>query len=109
MNLSAYLISVVRTVVPSAWGALISWAVYSGVLPPELQAQALQFASVLVAVIIAVYYGLVRLLEGQAWWPAWLSAVLLGAPSTPSYAPARAASGTTTGSGDDTLSSADWR
>lgn len=85
MNLSAYLTSVARTVIPTAWGALISWAVYAGILDPALQAQAQAFAGVLVAVVISVYYVLVRLAEAQAWWPAWLSAVLLGAPTVPVY------------------------
>jgi hypothetical protein len=102
MNLSAYLTSVARTVVPSAWGALISWAIYAGILDPALQDQAQAFASVLVGVIIAVYYALVRLLEAQAWWPTWLSAVLLGAPTAPVYKPVPAAPG-------DSLSSSDWR
>lgn len=90
MNLSSYVTSVLRTLIPSAWGALISWAVFAGLLSPDLQAQAQQFATVLVAVAIAVYYALVRLLEAQAWWPAWASAVLLGAPAVPSYGPAPA-------------------
>lgn len=85
MNLSAYLTSVARTVIPSAWGALISWAVYTGLLPDTLRDQALGFASVLVAVVIALYYAVVRLVEAQTWWPAWLSAVLLGAPTVPVY------------------------
>jgi hypothetical protein len=93
MNLSAYLTSLARTVVPTAWGALISWAVYAGILAPELQVQAQAFASVLVAVVISLYYLVVRLLETQAWWPAWLSAVLLGAPSVPVYVPAATVDG----------------
>jgi hypothetical protein len=85
MNLSAYLTSLARTVVPTVWGALISWAVYAGILAPELQGQALAFSGVLVAVAISLYYLVVRFLETQAWWPSWLSAVLLGAPSVPVY------------------------
>ena len=85
MNLSAYLTSVARTVIPSAWGALISWAVYAGILSPDLQAGAQDFATILVAVTVALYYALVRFLEAQAWWPAWLSAVLLGASTVPVY------------------------
>ena len=87
MNLSAYLTSVFRTVIPAAWGALITWAVTAGLLPTDLAAQAESFGLVLVAVVISLYYALVRLLEAQAWWPAWLSAVLLGAPSVPVYRP----------------------
>jgi hypothetical protein len=102
MNISAYLISVARTVIPSAWGALISWAVYAGLLSPDLQASAEQFATILVGVVIALYYALVRLAEAQSWWPAWLSAVLLGAPSVPSYAPAVADSAARR-TGDDRL------
>ncbi len=85
MNLSAYLTSVMRTVVPAAWGTLITWAVTAGLLPPELAAQAESFGLVLLAVVISLYYALVRLAESQTWWPAWLSAVLLGAPTVPTY------------------------
>lgn len=85
MNLSAYLTSVARTVIPSAWGAAISWAVYAGFLPSDLQVTAENFAAVLVAVVVSLYYALVRLAEAQSWWPAWLSAVLLGAPTVPVY------------------------
>lgn len=85
MNLSAYLTSVARTVIPSAWGALISWAVFAGLLTPDLQAQAESFATVLVGLAIALYYALVRLAEAQPWWPAWLSVVLLGASTVPVY------------------------
>ncbi len=85
MALSSYITSVLRTLVPSAWGALISWAVYAGLLTPELQAQAESFSTILVAAAVAAYYALVRLLEGQSWWPSWLSAVLLGAPAQPVY------------------------
>jgi hypothetical protein len=102
MNLSAYLTSVARTVIPTAWGALISWAVYAGILPPELQAQAVAFASVLVGLVISLYYLVVRLLESQSWWPAWASAVLLGAPAQPVYK-------TVAAGPSDSLSSSDWR
>ncbi len=85
VNLSAYLTSVARTIVPAAWGTLITWAVTVGILPPELAAQAESFGLVLVAVVISLYYALVRLAESQTWWPAWLSAVLLGAPTVPVY------------------------
>lgn len=85
MNISAYLTSVARTVIPTAWGALISWAIYAGVLDPALQDQALSVASILVSVVISLYYIVIRLLEAQAWWPSWASAVLLGAPTVPVY------------------------
>lgn len=85
MNISAYLTSLARTAVPSAWGVLISWAIGAGLLSPELQAQAQSFAFVLVGVVIAAYYALVRFLEAQAWFPTWLSAILLGAPTVPVY------------------------
>lgn len=110
MNLSTYVTSVARTLVPSLWGAAISWAVYAGLLPPALQDQAQAFASVLVGLIIALYYALVRLLEAQAWWPAWLSAVLLGAPVVPSYGPQDITSTAVIedhATGEDPLSSSD--
>ena len=85
MNLTSYLTSVAQTVGITVWGALISWAVYAGILPPALQAEAQAFAGVLVAVVISLYYIVIRLAEAQAWWPAWASAVLLGAPTVPVY------------------------
>lgn len=85
MNVTAYLTSVARTAIPTAWGALISWAVYAGILPPALQAEAQAFASVLVAVVISLYYVVIRLAEAQAWWPSWASVLLLGASTVPVY------------------------
>jgi hypothetical protein len=85
VNVSAYITSVLRTVIPSAWGALIAWLISIGILTPELAAQAQDTAVVWVAIAIGVYYALVRFLESQAWWPGWLSAVLLGSPTVPVY------------------------
>lgn len=83
--LGDYLTSVLRTVVPTAWGALIAWLVGSSLLPATLETQASGFGVVVAAVAIGVYYALVRWLETQPWFPAWLAALLLGGGRPPEY------------------------
>jgi hypothetical protein len=82
---SDYLVSVIRTSIPTAWAALIAWLVGVNLLPPELVAQAEGFAVVLTAVAVALFYALVRWLEGQTWFPLWLSRMLLGSVKAPTY------------------------
>lgn len=84
--MSPYVTSLLRTLVPSAWGTALAWLVSAGVLDAAGALGAAPFGpSVLVPITIGAYYALVRLLERQPWWPRWLSAVLLGGPSAPSY------------------------
>jgi hypothetical protein len=83
---SNYLTSVLRTVVPALWGSALAWLVAAGILDQAGALAAAPFASaVLVPVAIGAYYALARLVERQPWAPAWLAALLLGAPAAPDY------------------------
>ncbi|MDM4719439.1 hypothetical protein QTQ03_07435 [Micromonospora sp. WMMA1363] len=76
-----YLISLVRTAVPVAVGALLAWlASEAGIVLGTESSTA--FTSGVVALTVAVYYALARALETR--WP-WLG-VLLGRPTAPTYA-----------------------
>jgi hypothetical protein len=82
MKLNDTLIGLIRTWVPIAVGAAISWLATAGLeLDKETQAAAIVAAT---GAIQAAYYTLVRLLENK--YPAigWL----LGSAKTPTYTPA---------------------
>lgn len=75
-----YLLSLIRTWVPIAVGAVLSWlAVKYGVAVPESISNEVTVA--LTGVVIGVYYAVVRALEKQ--WPAF--GKLLGAARKPVY------------------------
>jgi hypothetical protein len=74
--MSDFITSLVRTYVPILIGYLVSL----GILPSTLSDQA---TAAFTALIIGVYYLLVRLLETRFPWLGWL----LGSPKTPKYAP----------------------
>lgn len=77
--MSDYLVSLVRTWVPTVVGAVISWLATLGL---ELGAEAeVGLVTFLTALCIAVYYALVRALETR--WPAL--GRLLGAKRAPVY------------------------
>lgn len=81
-----YLTSLARTVVPAVWGTALAWLVTADVLDTATAAGAAPFAElVLVPVVIGGYYALARLAEAQPWVPGWVSALLLGWPTAPSY------------------------
>jgi len=72
--MSDLIVSYIRTLVPIAVGAVVSW----GILPASLSDQA---AAAATGAVIGLYYVLVRLLERK--WPklGWL----LGTPKAPTY------------------------
>lgn len=77
--MSDLVVSFIRTYVPIAVGSLISWLTTKGL---EIDPQAGQGLIVfLTGVLIAAYYGVVRLLERQ--WPQF--GVLLGSAKKPEY------------------------
>jgi hypothetical protein len=77
-----YVLSLVRTWVPVAVGAVLSWLAGLGLdLGKEAE---VGFVTFLTAVVIAVYYALARALEKR--WPA-LGRLLLGSAKAPAYAP----------------------
>ncbi|NIL44019.1 hypothetical protein HCB17_25055 [Salinispora arenicola] len=75
-----YLISLIRTAVPAAVGALLAWlASQAGIVLDGDSSTALTAG--VVALTMAGYYALVRVAEAR--WP-WLG-VLLGTPAAPKY------------------------
>lgn len=78
-----YLVSLIRTAVPAAVGAVLTWlaANFGIVINDQSSAQAVALVT---ALAIALYYAVVRMLELQ--WP-WFG-TLLGAPKQPMYVPA---------------------
>lgn len=82
--MSDLVLSYIRTYVPIGVGAGLSWlAVKYGIgVSEDVSAQ---LAIGLTAVVVAVYYGLVRALEVR--WP-WFGK-LLGKAKTPAYQPPR--------------------
>lgn len=80
-------ISIIRTVVPTAWGAALTWvASQVPMFADALNAPAaVGFAGVLVAVLTTAWYSLMRSLESRL--PAWLTVLVLGANRAPVYHP----------------------
>lgn len=81
------LTSVVRTVVPALWGAVVAWFV--GVVPAlaplagELNGLGALAVPVVIAVIIGAWYAFWRWLEPKL--PDWLTRILLGSAKAPVY------------------------
>lgn len=83
-----FLISVIRTAVPAAVGAVLAWlASKTGIILDADSSAALTASAV--AVAVAVYYALARALETR--WP-WLG-VLLGRRAKPVYEVPRTSKG----------------
>lgn len=84
MNLHAYLTSVIRTIVPAAWGTALAWLVSVGILDQAAAAgPGAAAGGFLVTVAIGLYYLLARLVEPHL--PPFLAAILLGSPAAPTY------------------------
>ncbi|MBB5153288.1 glycoside hydrolase domain-containing protein [Saccharopolyspora phatthalungensis] len=85
-GLAGYLVSLIRTVLPSAWGALIAWLVSTRLLPTDIGEQAQTLATtVLVPVAGALVYGAARWRETRPGLPQSLGNLLLGSTRAPSY------------------------
>lgn len=78
-------VSLIRTYVPLAWGALITWATTQvPAWEPYLNAPAvLGLGAVLTAVVTAAWYSLMRVVEPKL--PPWLTRVVLGSNLQPKY------------------------
>lgn len=81
MTIRDYLVSVIRTIVPAAVGAVLSWLATIGLDLGE-QANA-GLVTAMTAAAIGLYYILIRALEAK--WPAF--GVLLGLTRPPTYDP----------------------
>lgn len=81
VDLSTYVVSVLRTTVPAGIGAALAWLASLGIdAGPDASAGLTMGGT---AMAIVVYYAAVRAIEPRL--PAWLRVVLLGAARTPSY------------------------
>jgi hypothetical protein len=75
-SVSDIVVSIIRTVVPVAWGSALTWV-----------ATQLPFlAAVLVATLTTLWYSLMRSVE--RYLPAWLTVLVLGSNRPPIYDPA---------------------
>jgi hypothetical protein len=75
----------VRTVVPTAWSALIAWLIGLGVPAGVTDAVGGLVEPLLVPLALAGVYAALRWLETQPRVPSWIKAVLLGSSKTPTY------------------------
>lgn len=84
-SLPDLVVSLIRTAVPGAWGALIAWLLTVAPLDPDgvlvgwLRGQ----TEFVVLAVIVLWYALWRWLEPRI--PAWLVALVLGSAATPTY------------------------
>lgn len=87
--MSDYVVSLLRTLVPSLWGTALAWLVGQGLLDQVTADGAIPVAaSLLVPLAIGLYYALARAVE--PYLPTWLGAVMVGGSRTPHYkAPAQ--------------------
>ncbi|WP_406641326.1 DUF6519 domain-containing protein [Amycolatopsis sp. WGS_07] len=83
-QLGDHLTSWLRTVVPGLWSALVAWLVSLGLPSSVTDAVAGLGNQVIVPLVLAVVYALLRGLEAQM--PPWLTRILLGSNRPPSYA-----------------------
>lgn len=83
--MSDLLTSWVRTIVPALWAALIAWLISLGL--PEVITTALAGIGqqVLVPIVLAGVYALLRWLEPKL--PPWLARLFFGSRRSPTYAP----------------------
>lgn len=83
--MSDYVRSVLRTVLPGAWAAVVLWLVSLGL--PQSAADWLSSEGVATKVVevatLAVVYAFVRWVEPRL--PDWLTRVLLGSAKPPTY------------------------
>ena len=84
-SVSDIVVSIIRTVVPVAWGSALTWvATQLPLLADALnQAGATGLGAVLVATLTTLWYSLMRSVE--RYLPAWLTVLVLGANRPPTY------------------------
>lgn len=86
-SLSDFVVSLLRTWVPLAWGAIVTWLTTWGLLTDELATQAQAFAVPLVGIVSALWYMTMRLAETHL--PPWLTRLVLGSNKNPVYSPVK--------------------
>jgi hypothetical protein len=86
-SVSDYVISIIRTTVPYAWGLIITYllSLLPGVTPSLLPAVPviLGWGPVIAAAIATAWYALMRKIEPKL--PAWLTVIVLGSNTPPVY------------------------
>jgi hypothetical protein len=84
-NATDFGVSWIRTAVPVAWGSFLTWVASQvpGLEPVLNQPAAVGFSVVLVGVLTAAWYALMRKLEPML--PPWLTRFVLGANRRPTY------------------------
>ncbi|HUX70401.1 MAG TPA: hypothetical protein VMV41_07825 [Cellulomonadaceae bacterium] len=87
--LSDWVVSVLRTAVPSVWGALIAWVLTVVPLPHVVGVFLTSKSGVVAALAIVGWYALWRRIEPHL--PAWATRLVLGSSRAPSYATITAA------------------
>lgn len=83
MDLSNYIVSVLRTVVPAAWGWLLAIFAAQGLDPVIVEDLQPAANLILVPLVIGLYYAAVRAAEPRL--PAFLRRLLLGSAIPPDY------------------------
>lgn len=78
-------VSIIRTIVPSAWGAALAWLISQvPALEPVLNQSGMTgLGAVLAATLIGLWYALFRSVESKL--PAWLTVLVLGSNRPPTY------------------------
>lgn len=81
-------VSILRTVVPSAWGVVLTWlATQVPALEPALNAPGVAgLGAAITGALILLWYSLFRSIESKL--PAWLTVLVLGSNQAPTYDPA---------------------
>lgn len=83
MNLSDTLVSIIRTVIPAAWGTLLSWAILQFPALEIIEGHLSALEEVLTLVVIGLWYSATRVLEPRL--PKWLRKIFFGVDSAPDY------------------------
>jgi hypothetical protein len=85
-HISALIVSVIRTVVPTVWGSALAWLLLQWPALALVSDQFTLFGELLTVALIAGWYALWRKIETRL--PVWLRTAALGAAVAPTvYAP----------------------
>lgn len=79
--MSDYIVSILRTIIPSLWGAGLAWLITRVPALEPVRDQLVGLGLILVAVCIGGYYALIRKLEPHL--PDWLGRILIGSSRQP--------------------------
>lgn len=83
MNLSDTIVSIIRTVIPAAWGSLIAWLLSQIPALEMIESQIESIEAVVTFIVIGLWYSVTRALEPRT--PEWLRKILFGVATNPEY------------------------